>query len=139
MPHCIRLSANITLPYRWHKHYIKLSTPFSESSFKLIVDVSPDCGRMLPPLLLYNLRSSSPLSILHLSSLIFLCLQSTALIVQLQPFKLDLALPKAAEHALDSYGCFYSLFFQEIFNKGLFENFKFELFLPLRDEQNVSS
>jgi hypothetical protein len=94
---------------------------------------------MLPPLLLYNLRSSSPLSILHLSSLIFLCLQSTALIVQLQAFKLDLALSKAAEHALDPYRCFYSLFFQEIFDKGLFENFKFELFLPLRDEQNVSS
>jgi len=93
---------------------------------------------MLPPLLLYNLGSSSPLSILDLSSLIFLCLQSTALIVQLQAFKLGLALLEAAEHALDSYGCFYSLFFQEIFDIGLFENLNFEL-IPLRDEQNVSS
>jgi hypothetical protein len=133
LSHCIRLSANITLPYRRHKHYIKLAASLLESSFQLIVDVGPDLSRVLPPLLLNDPRSCTPLSFLHISSLILLSLQSAALIVQFQALQLDLALLEAAEHALDTYGGFDSFFFQEVFHIGLKSlEFKFELFTSIR-------
>jgi hypothetical protein len=74
---------------------------------------------MLPPSLLNNPSSCTPLSILGLSSLIFLSPQTTALIIEFQSFQLYLALLEAAEHALNSYRCFDSFFFQEVFDVGL--------------------
>ena len=138
LPHCIRLSANITLPNRRHKHYIQLPASFFEGSLQLIVDVCSDLGSMLPPFLLNDSGGETPLSILCLSPLILLGFQKTELIVQFQSFQLYFALLKTSEHALNSDYCFYSFFFQEVFDIGLYENLNFE-FLPQEDEQNVSS
>jgi hypothetical protein len=74
---------------------------------------------MLPPSLLNNPSSSTPLSVLGLSPLILLSPQSTALIIEFQSFQLDLTLFEAAEHALNPNRCFNSFFFQEIFDVGL--------------------
>jgi hypothetical protein len=74
---------------------------------------------MLPPSLLNNPGSCTPLSVLSLSPLIFLGSQSSTLIIEFQSFQLDLALFEAAEHALNSYRCFDSFFLQEVFDVGL--------------------